>query len=301
MLEKKYDFKKVKIKYAPITRNNKIEINNMLNIKQPNIGCAAWGWREVEIPEYFQWANNHGISLVEINAHPGAPKHLLHDGDEESVAKIAAWAKEAGVEVVCIAGRNNFTIPEEAALEQEIKRVQRFVDFARQLGAKFVRLLSGSHRTDNVAPEVFTRLHYAFNRLGDYAQQRDIKITIENHGGPTATGQRIVKIMEGVKSPAVGLNFDPANFLNQGTDPLMALRYTLPWINYSHWKDVRWENGSPQFCAFGEGEIVWEPIIEELLSSGYQGYWLVEYEEPSDIELGTKKSLDNLSKLLKKF
>lgn len=49
------------------------------NINSSNIGCAAWGWREVEILEYFQWISNLGISLVEINAHPGAPKHLLHD------------------------------------------------------------------------------------------------------------------------------------------------------------------------------------------------------------------------------
>jgi sugar phosphate isomerase/epimerase len=88
----------------------------------------------------------------------------------------------------------------------------------------------------------------------------------------TATGQRVARIMAGVRSPAVGVNYDPANFLNQGTDPLMALRYSLPWVNYSHWKDVRWVDGHPQFCAFGEGEIVWQPILETLLESGYQGH-----------------------------
>ncbi|MDB9483790.1 sugar phosphate isomerase/epimerase, partial [Dolichospermum circinale CS-537/05] len=135
----------------------------------------------------------------------------------------------------------------------------------------------------------------------DYAEARGIKIAIENHGGPTATGQRVAKMMEGIKSPAVGVNYDPANFLNQGTDPLMALRYILPWVNYTHWKDVKWVNGSPQFCAFGTGEIVWQPIIQELLNAGYQGYWVVEYEEPSDVENGTKESCNNLCELLQKF
>lgn len=271
------------------------------NINLPNIACAAWGWREIEIPEYFHWVAQQGIRLVEVNAHPQAPKHLLDDCDDESVSKIATWAEEAGVKIICIAGRNNFTIPDEAALEKEIQRVQRFVDIAKKLGAKFVRLLSGDHRNDYILPEVFPRLHYAFNKIGDYAQVQGIKITIENHGGPTATGQRIVKIMEGIKSPAVGINYDPANFLNQGTDPLMALRYILPWVNYSHWKDVRWVNGGPQFCVFGEGEIVWQPIIKELLNSGYQGYWVVEYEEPADVRHGTKESVNNLSQLLQQL
>jgi len=271
------------------------------NINPSNIACAAWGWREVEIPEYFHWIANQGIRSVEVNAHPQAPLHLLDGGNDESVAKIATWAEEAGVDIICIAARNDFTIPDRIALEKEIQRVQRFVDIAKQLGAKFVRLLSGGHRTDNVTPEVFTRLHYAFNQIGDYAEERGIKITIENHGGPTATGQRVAKIMEGIKSPAVGVNYDPANFLNQGTDPLMALRYILPWVNYSHWKDVRWANGKPEFCAFGEGEIVWQPIIQELLNAGYQGYWAVEYEEPADVQHGTKESLNYLCQLLQEF
>ena len=271
------------------------------NINSLNIGCAAWGWREVEIPEYFHWIANQGIRSVEVNAHPQAPKHLLHDGDDQAVSKIADWAKEAGVDIICIAGRNNFTLSDANELETEIKRVERFVDSAEKLGAKFVRLLSGDHRNDYILPDVFPLLHYAFNKIGDYAEERGIQITIENHGGPTATGQRVARMMEGIKSPAVGINYDPANFLNQGTDPLMALRYILPWVNYSHWKDVQWVNDSPQFCAFGEGEIVCEPIIKELLNAGYQGYWVVEYEETSDVEQGTKESLNNLSQVLQKF
>lgn len=268
------------------------------NINPQKVGCAAWGWREVEIPEYFYWISSQGIRSVEVNAHPQAPKHFLHDCDDESVSKIATCAEEAGVDIICIAARNNFTIPDEADLEKEIKRVERFVDIAQRIGAKFVRLLSGDHRNDHILPDVFPRLHYAFNRIGDYAEERGIKITIENHGGPTATGQRVAKIMEGIKSPAVGVNYDPANFLNQGTDPLMALRYILPWVNYSHWKDVRWANGKPEFCAFGEGEIVWQPIIQELLNSGYQGYWVVEYEEPADVQRGTKDSLAYLHQMI---
>lgn len=271
------------------------------NIILSNIACAAWGWREMEIPEYFQRVVNQGIRSVEVNAHPQAPKHLLDHGDNESVAKIANWAQEAGVDIICIAGRNNFTLSDANELEKEIQRVERFIDIAQQLKAKFVRLLSGDHRNDYILPDVFNRLHYAFNRVGNYAEGRGIKIAIENHGGPTATGQRVAKMMEGITSPAVGVNYDPANFLNQGTDPLMALRYILPWVNYTHWKDVKWANGSPQFCAFGKGEIVWQPIIKELLNAGYQGYWVVEYEDPSDVENGTKESYNNLCELLQKF
>lgn len=269
-------------------------------VKPSQFACASWGWREVELLDYFQWVKNLDIRAVEVNAHPGAPKHLLDSPGEESVSKIAAWAQEAGVDIICVAGRNNFAAKEESVLEEQLEKARGFIDAAKILGAKFVRLLSGEHRNDSPPPEVFPQLQRAFTTIGNYAEERGIKITIENHGGPTATGQRVARIMEGVKSPAVGVNFDPANFLNQGTDPLMALRYILPWVNYSHWKDVRWVDNGPEFCAFGEGEINWQPIIKELLNSGYQGYWGVEYENPEDIQRGTTVSLNNLRQMLEK-
>lgn len=264
---------------------------------QPAFGCASWGWREWELPRYFEKMATLGFTAVEINAHSGAPKHLLYEPRPEVLEQISQWAEQAGLKILCIAGRNNFTAQDEAELTTQIDNVRWFIDAAVALNAPFVRLLSGGHREDSPPPEFFSSLHYAFNTVGDYAHSKGIKITIENHGGPTATGQRIVKIMQGISSPAVGLNYDPANFLNQGTDPLMALRYILPWVNYSHWKDVYWQEG-PQFCAFGEGEIVWKPIIQTLLNSGYQGYWVVEYENPQDVERGTATSLENLRNML---
>lgn len=260
----------------------------------PSFACAAWGWRDFPIPDYFQATATLGLRAVELNAHSGAPLHLSEEPNPSILEQIAAWAEEADVSVLCIAGHNDFTLADPKAQEEQLRNVRWFIDAAATLNAPFVRLLSGGHRNDAPTSEVFERLQRAFNTVGTYAEERDVLITIENHGGPTATGQRIVRLMEGIGSPAVGLNFDPANFLNQGTDPLTALRYIQPWINYSHWKDVRWVDKGPQFCAFGEGEIHWDPIFETLIDSGYRGYWTVEYEEPSDVAQGTLAGFENL-------
>ncbi|HLO84529.1 MAG TPA: sugar phosphate isomerase/epimerase family protein [Nostocaceae cyanobacterium] len=273
----------------------------MSNLKthEPKLACAAWGWRELEIPEYFQWINDLKIDSVEVNIHPQAPKHLLNTCSDESVEKVAELAEEAGVSIHCLAARNDFTVQGESELEEQIQRVQRFVDMATRLGAKYVRIFSGGHRQDKWPNEIFAQLHYAFNRVGDYAESQDIKLAIENHGGPTGTPERIVKIMEGVKSPAVGLNYDPGNFVKfGGIDPLIALQQILPWVNYTHWKDVCWIDGNAEFCAIGEGDIAWQPIVQELLNAGYQGYWAIEYENPTDVQRGTQESIINLQKII---
>ena len=259
---------------------------------------ASWGWREVPLPAYFNWSAAHGLHRVEINGHPLSPGHLLHAEDPAVLPRIRAWAEEAGVQIVCVAGHNDFTSPEEAVHRLQLARARFFVDAAEALGSGLVRLLSGSHRVEPLPAEVFPRLQRAFTEIGRYAEGRGVRIVIENHGGPTATGQRIARIMEGVTSPAVGLNYDPANFLFQGTDPLTALRYTLPWVTYTHWKDVRWADGGPRLCALGEGEIQWEPIVRTLLEARYRGDWGIEYEEPTDIARGTLTGLEKLRALV---
>ncbi len=271
------------------------------NNKQHKFACAAWGFRELEIPEYFRLVANLGIESVEVNVDRRTPKHLLDSCTDEAVDRVANWADEIGVRVICIAADNDFTVADASDLEEQIQKVQRYVDIAKRLGAEVVRVFSGGDENENLSSEVLSRLHYAFNRAGDYAEEHGINLAIENHGGLTLNGQLTAKILAGIKSPAVGVNFDPANFLKEGVDPLIALRYILPWVKYSHWKDVRWRNGDTEYCAFGEGEIYWKPILKELLNSGYQGYWTVEYETIEDVERGTKDSFVCLRQMLQEL
>lgn len=272
-----------------------------ITVKQPQFTCAAWGWRELTVPKYFQSIIELGFTCVEVNAHAQTPKHLLNDFDQESINKVVFWANQAGLKIACLAADSDFTVSNSSELEKEIKKVCSFVDMAEQLDTKLVRIFTGGEKEDYLSPQLLTQLHYAFNCIGDYLGSREIEIAIENHGGITATGQKMAKIMAGIKSPLIGVNYDPANFLMAGSDPLMALRYIEPWVKYTHWKDVRWSNGQPELCAVGEGEINWQPIVQELLNCNYQGYWAIEYETTEDIKRGTVDSLNYLSQIISRI
>ncbi|MCC7354121.1 MAG: sugar phosphate isomerase/epimerase [Anaerolineae bacterium] len=269
-----------------------------METKMPAFACAGWGFRELSLPDYLHAAASLGLPAVEINVSHGTPKHLLADCTDAQVDEVTRWAKEAGVRVVSLAGGSDFTSPDAVALQAQICQVQRLVDIAVRLGAGVVRVFCGAEDREDVPEEIYTRLHYAFNQAGDYAQRCGVQLAVENHGGPTLNGHRIARIMRGVRSPAVGINYDPANFLKMGVDPLIALRQILPWVNYSHWKDVRWANGDTAYCGVGEGEIHWEPIVRVLVQGGFAGYWAIEYEAPEDVERGTRDSLAHLQRLV---
>jgi len=263
--------------------------------------CAAWGFREKSWQEYCRIAASMGLTNLEIQLGRRPPQHISAQATDDEIEETKRIAREAGVKIVALAGSSNFTSADPVELETQIQSAQKQIALAAELGAQVIRLFTGGLAWDYVPPEVYTRVQYALNRIGDYAESRGVKVGIENHGGPTRDGLRIARIMEGVESPAVGINYDPANFLKIGVDPLIALRQIRPWVNYTHWKDVRWVEGETAYCAVGEGEIQWRPIVRELLEVEYTGYWAIEYETPEDVERGTRESFTYLKKVVEEI
>ncbi len=261
----------------------------------PRFACAAWGFREMTLPEYFAASKALGIDLIEVNVSPNTPKHLTYEATDEEVAAMVALAEDAGVTVVALAGGNNFAA---ADLDDEIAKVKRQIDMTAMAGADVLRLFAGWIGASQFSDDTFHRISEALQTVGEYAESAGVLIGVENHGGVTATGAQCLRLLAPVESPAVGLNFDPANFRHASEDAMSALLVTCDLINYSHWKDVLYEDDKPEYCAVGDGVIDWQPIVDHLLAVGYDGYWAIEYEAIEDIERGTADSLACLKSLL---
>ena len=152
---------------------------------------------------------------------------------------------------------------------------------------------------------LYETLAIAFNKLGDYLKGKGIRVGIENHGGTSATGAGLKKLLDMVPHREIGVTFDPANSAFGGEDPYPALLAVQDRVVYTHWKDVAQAPDNPrgvEYRAFGEGEIDWSPIIRTLLDS-FDGIWAIEYErkEASTLENlaeGTRRSKQNLATVI---
>ena len=261
---------------------------------------AAWGFREMPLPEYFEAARGLGLEFVEVNLSPLSPKHLTFEATDAEVEAMVAHAADAGVQVVALAGGNNFAAPDVAA---EIAGVRRQIDMVALAGAQVLRIFAGWVGASQFSDATFAQVSDALVQVGEYAAEQGVQVAVENHGGITATGAQCRRLLAEALAgmPAgmpLGLNFDPANFRHAGEDALSALRVTGDLINYSHWKDVRYEDDEPEYCAVGEGVLDWAPIVAELRATGFDGYWAIEYETVADIVRGTRDSLAALRGLV---
>ncbi len=261
--------------------------------------CAAWGFREYSLPEYFAAARKMGLDSVEINLDEGQTNHLSPADSDDELKQAAQQAADAGVRIVAIAGSNDFTVADATARQKQVDRVKRQIDVCAALGAEVLRIFAGWASEKQVGDETFANVRQCLEDVALYAETNGVVVAVENHGGITNTGAQCARLLEGLPA-AVGLNYDPANFRHCDEDPLAALMVTADRVVYSHWKDVRLEKDEWEYCAMGSGVITWEPIVAKLAAS-YAGYWAIEYEEPTDVERGTKASLQYLQQCAERY
>lgn len=125
------------------------------------------------------------------------------------------------------------------------------------------------------------------------------------------------KVLETVNSPAVGVNFDPANLIiwpvmlaemwgrpwtkewaDEHFQPERGAELLAPWVRHTHAKDalVR-EDGSHLEVPLGQGWIDWPRYVKILRDAGFAGFFAIEREIGEDRVGDTIRAVDFLRNL----
>lgn len=258
---------------------------------------SPWGFRNYDFEKYCKFMKSIGIK--EVCTFFGDPKRwrlaFPSDLKPEDIENIKSVAQKCGVSILEICGGGDYTVKEN--IEKEIDITKNHLDIAKKLGVKIFRVFAGWIAEKEITEETYRQISESLTEIGKYAKKYKIVIAVENHGGVTRTGEQVKKIMEKIKVDNVGVNYDPANFLYYGEDPIAALEKIQPWIVFTHFKNCKKENDKMKYCRLREGIINYKLILEKLAKT-YKGYYALEYEEPSDVEEGTKDDFEYLKKLL---
>ena len=277
------------------------------------LGNASYGFREYGLRQFFEASKKIGITEVEIDSGwlvGEAQNAICVDAGAEEIKRVRDLAAEIGVNIAVLGSGAAVALEGDVAtdLSANIKKV---IDLADALDARVIRVFTehdfthSQHYTlpaERVCDYLYETLAVAFNSIGEYAGQKSVRIAIENHGGTSATGKKLKKLLDMVTFDSVGVTYDPANFAYGGEDPYQALLAVKDRVFYTHWKDVARSDKKIEYCAFGEGNIDWPPIIRTLLDE-FQGIWAIEYERKVDSTLetlmeGTRQSIDNLQSVI---
>jgi L-ribulose-5-phosphate 3-epimerase len=161
------------------------------------------------------------------------------------------------------------------------ERFVRAAQITAALGVRWLTMHAGFLESDD--PVVARCLRARLVELADTAAQRGLGLLLET-GQETA--ECLAGLLEELKHPALGVNFDPANMiLYDKGDPVAAVHRLAPWIKHIHIKDARrtrqpgtWGTEVP----WGDGEVGAEAFLRALKAVGFMGTLAIEREAGKD-------------------
>lgn len=201
------------------------------------IGLAVWALNErfrrenpLTMPDFFRVVREEfDLDTVEIG------NLYLASHEPEYLAVLVKAAKNAGValEGMAVDRTGDLSLLDDTQRMVSVKNAMAYFDVAERLGLAYFRVNTGG-RADG-PPEMLAACIDSFRRLAEEGQRRGVKIATENHGGLSTDADMMVRLVQGVDSPAMATLPDTGNFPEEIA--VESIRKIMPWAVNVH---VKW-------------------------------------------------------------
>ncbi len=197
--------------------------------------------------------------------------------DTSYLSELKARCDDLGVHSLLIMcdGEGQLGDANDAARQKAVENHFRWVEAANLLGCHSIRVNAASSGSFE---EQQGRAADGLSKLGEFADQHNINVLVENHGGLSSNGKWLVGVMERVGRPNVGTLPDFGNFYDY--DRYQGVAELMPFAKAVSAK-------SHVFDAEGnESEIDYFRMMKIVLEAGYRGFVGVEWEgsKPDEYE-----------------
>jgi len=279
---------------------------------------GAWrGQAELSVDEFLLKAKELGFDGVMLSSK--RPHVSLIDYDEAARKKLRARIGELGLELVCIAGYNDFTAGVDKSgipnVEIQAIYVGELARLASDLGTNMVRIFTGYERPDMSYEKQYAMVVQGLQMAGRIAAKYGVTLVVQNHHDIALHHDAMKWLLDEVNLPNVKAAFDLWSPTLQGlsSEEIKKAIYTMkPYIvhttvaDYEKLPRFRYESSLTNYLPMlpenrlvptGEGYLDYKAFISTLKEIGYQGY--IAYEMCAELKGGG--SIENLDKTARTF
>ena len=306
-----------------ILRGQKVPTGNPKDFKVKtclhSVGYSgAWrGQAVLSVDEFLIKAKELGFDGVMLGAK--RPHVSLIDYDDAARLKLRERIKELGLDLVCIAGYNDFTAGVDRSgipnVEIQALYIGELARLARDLGTEMVRVFTGYERPDLPYAAQYAMVVEGLRMAGKIAARYGVTLVVQNHHDIAVHHDALKWMLDEVNLPNVKAAFDCWSPTMEGlsSEEIKKAIYTMkPYILHTTTADyqklprfkyesaqVNYEPLLPEnrLVPIGEGYLDYKTFINTLKEIGYQGY--IAFEMCAELKGGG--SLGNLDKTAKAF
>ncbi len=170
---------------------------------------------------------------------------FLEMADKSNWELFRKKVEEQGKEIPMLCCSPDFTHPDNAFRQNEIKKQKHWITMTDALGGSYCRVLSGQRRPELSIEEGIELAASCIKACLPYASDLGITLIIENHykddfwAYPEFAQKMEVfcKLVSFIDHPNFGVNYDPSNAFLAGEDPLELLKRVSSRVVTMHASD----------------------------------------------------------------
>ncbi len=220
-----------------------------------------------------------GFKGVEIMA--DRPHLYPPDVEEDEFQRLQQALTAGGLKVTNL---NSFTLfavgdtylpswiePEPRRREIRIRHTRDCLRLARRLGCTNISVPPGGPLSGVTRGEAERLFYEGIEQAAPLAEELNVRLLVEPEPGlMIETTRQFQAFMRGVRSPAVGVNFDIGHFFCAGEDPQEAFETLFEWVGHVHLEDIAATRVHRHLIA-GQGAIRFADVLKRMLRLGYTG------------------------------
>ena len=237
-----------------------------------------------DILTQFKVLNRLGISFFEPRGINGKNISLLNDDD---VNELKEEMNEHGIKASSI-GSPIGKIKLTDDFDEHFELFKRTVKIAKMLETKYIRIFSFYHNGGEWSIDERAEVLRRLRTMISYAKENNIVLLHENEKDVYGDiAERCEDLMKELYCENFKAVFDPANFVQCGTDTRLAYEKLKQYVEYMHIKDALSESNRVVPAGIGDGNL--EFIVTDFIKN-CNGFLSLEphlgaFEGLADLEL----------------
>ena len=221
--------------------------------------------------------------------------------DQKYLGEMKQRAEDHGVKSLLIMcdREGNLGDPDDGKRKQAVENHKKWVEAAKSLGCHAIRVNAASSGSYE---EQLDLAADGLSRLTEFAEQHQLSVLVENHGGLSSNGKWLSEVMRRVDHPHCGTLPDFGNFgINKKEDEwydrYQGMEDLMPFAQAVSAKSYEFDDEHPTmtYDRKWNQEHDFLKMMRIVVSHGYNGYVGIEYEgHELDEFAGIKKTKELL-------
>ena len=267
---------------------------------------SYWHFRRPRVPieTVIEKASQLGVPGVDI-------LHRQMDGDERGPLdatyraycnKLKRAAFVNGVDLICLSTHQSFVSPKPDENLRNVEHTRKCIEIAYQLGIPSIRINTGRWNTvdfdtlmanrgiEPILPghteeEGFKWCIDGIQKCLGKAEECGVLLALENHWGLGRTPEGLLRIVNAINSPWLGVLMDTGNFLEAPYEKLQQIAAKTVFVQAK-----TYQGGGEWYTL----DLDYRQVAKILAGVNYTGYVSLEFEGKENADTAVPKSIELL-------